>query len=145
MDCYKSKQVLWLCFWCQTIFPSDLCWKRVYILIFGIIFFQFWLGHFSKILSKIISQIIGGPFEKFLFQKSKCTLCSSINLKGKMSDTKNVVISPIYFCNYPHRTPCTYLFRKYIPYINNTYTVGRKDSISWFVHLSSSNELWHKW
>ena len=41
-----------------------------------------------------MSQIIGGPFEKLetiLFQKSKCTHVSSINLKGKVSDTKNVV------------------------------------------------------
>ena len=38
---------------------------------------------------------IRGPFEKFekkfLFQKSKCTQVSSINLKGKVDDTKNIV------------------------------------------------------
>ena len=30
--------------------------------------------------------------KKNLFQKSKCTHVSSINLKGKVSDTKNIVI-----------------------------------------------------
>ena len=39
-------------------------------------------------------QIIGGLFEKlkkiYIFQKSKCTHVSSINLKGKVSDTKYI-------------------------------------------------------
>ena len=31
------KELLWLCFWCQTFFPIILItWKYVYILIFGI-------------------------------------------------------------------------------------------------------------
>ena len=59
------------------------------------------------------SQIIGGPFEKFeknLFQKSKCTHVSSINLKRKVSDSKNIVAALVYFCSYPYGTPCTNKF-----------------------------------
>ena len=44
--------------------------------------------------------------KKILFQKSKCTHVSSINLKGKVSDSKNIVTAVIYFCNYPYGTPC---------------------------------------
>ena len=45
--------------------------------------------------------------KKFLFQKSKCTHISSINLKGKVSDTKNIVTTAlVYFCNNPYGTPC---------------------------------------
>ena len=47
--------------------------------------------------------------KNFLFQKSKCTHISSINLKGKVSDTKNIVIV---FCNNPYGTPCTYVILK---------------------------------
>ena len=46
--------------------------------------------------------------KKFLFQKSKSTHISSINLRGKVSDTKNIVTSLVYFCNNPYGTPiCT--------------------------------------
>ena len=49
--------------------------------------------HFSRKIKNLkMPQIIGGPFKrlkKILFQKSKCTYVSSINLKGKVSDTKN--------------------------------------------------------
>ena len=33
----------------------------------------------------------------FLFQKSKCTHVSSINLKGKVSDSKYIVTAVVYF------------------------------------------------
>ena len=53
MDSCEYIRVLWLCFLSQTLFPSFLCWKCVYILIFGIkIFFEFfkrsplWFGVF---------------------------------------------------------------------------------------------------
>ena len=54
MDSYKSKQLLWLCFLSQTLFPSDLCWKHVYILIFGIKYFSNfqWFGGIFHFLEK---------------------------------------------------------------------------------------------
>ena len=114
MDSYKSKWVLWLCFLSQTLFPSDLCWKNVYILIFGIKFFfnfskgpAYDLGYFS--FFRKIKKMKNTPnhrgtlwkFKKKLFQKSKCTHVSSINLKGKVSDSKNIVTPLIYFCSSP--------------------------------------------
>ena len=48
--------------------------------------------------------------KKNLFQKSKCTHISSINLKGKVSHTKNIVTSLIYFCSYPYGTPCIFIY-----------------------------------
>ena len=45
--------------------------------------------------------------KNFLFQKSKCTHVSSINLKGKVSDSKNIVTVLVYFCSYPCGTPCS--------------------------------------
>ena len=56
------------------------------------------------------------PFEKFeknFFQKSKCTHIASINLKGKVSDIKNIVTALVYFCNYPYGTPCMMTFIVY--------------------------------
>ena len=46
-------------------------------------------------------------FSKKKFQKSKYTHVASINLKGKVFDSKNIVTALIYFCNYPYGTPCT--------------------------------------
>ena len=45
--------------------------------------------------------------KRILFQKSKCTHVCSINLKGKVSDLKNVFITLMYFCTYSYGTPCT--------------------------------------
>ena len=47
--------------------------------------------------------------KNILFQKSKCTHVSSINLNGKVSDSKNLVTALVYFCSYPCGTPCMYL------------------------------------
>ena len=112
MDCYKSKWVLWLCFWCQTLFPSDLCWKCVYILIFGISFFRIfhpmiWVifHFFRKIKNWKNAPNHRGTLwkiKKKLFQKSKCAHISSKNLK----DPKNIVIALIYVFNNPWGTPC---------------------------------------
>ena len=70
----------------------------------------FLIFNFSKKIKNL--QIIGegDPLKNsknFLFQKSKCTHVSSINLKGKVSDTKNVVTALVYFCNYPYGTSCS--------------------------------------
>ena len=50
------------------------------------------------------------------------THISIINLKGKVSNTKNVATALVYFCNYPYGTPCTmYMsgyFTFYIPLID---------------------------
>ena len=56
-------------------------------------------------------------FKKYIFQKSKCTHFSSINLKGKVSDSKNIVRALVFFCSYPCGTPCIY----YILYILGTW------------------------
>ena len=45
--------------------------------------------------------------KNILFQKSKCTHVSSINLKGKVT-----VTAAVYFCSYPYGTPCTNTFKK---------------------------------
>ena len=42
----------------------------------------------------------------FLFQKSKCTHVSSINLKGKVSHSKNIVTAVVYFWEFPCGSPC---------------------------------------
>ena len=44
--------------------------------------------------------------KKFLFQKSKCTHVSSINLKGKVSHSKNIVTAVVYFWEFPCGSPC---------------------------------------
>ena len=122
MDSYKSKRVLWLCFWCQTLFLSDLCLKHVYILIFGIKFFSnfskgppYDLGNFSFFRKnknlKNPKNHRGDPLKNskfFLFQKSKCTHVSSINLKGKVSHSKNIVTAVIYFWEFPYGSPCSW-------------------------------------
>ena len=64
------------------------------------------LGYFS-----FFKKIIGDPMKNskfFLFQKSKCTHVSSINLKGKVSHSKNIVTAVIYFWEFPYGSPCTY-------------------------------------
>ena len=62
-----------------------------------------------------IPQIIGGLIEKFnkkFFPKIKMyTHVCSINLKGKVSETKNVVTALIYFCNYPYGTHCNFTIK----------------------------------
>ena len=122
METLKSKRLLWLCFLSETLFPTDLCWVHVYILIFGIKKISNFskgppydlgdLSFFRKIKNlKNPQNHRGDPLKnskKFLFQKSKCTHVSSINLKGKVSDTKNIATALIYFCSYPYETPCMY-------------------------------------
>ena len=89
----------------DTFLHSNLCWKHVYILIFGIKNFSnfskgplYDLGYYS--FFRKIKNLKNTPnrrwdplkiLKKFLFQKSKCTHVSSINLKGKVSDSKNIV------------------------------------------------------
>ena len=87
---------LWLCFLSQTLFPSDLFWKYVYILIFGIKFFLnfsnghplYDLGHFSKVYFFLkkwkITQIIL-PFEKFekKFYSKNQNVCTHFQHKSE--------------------------------------------------------------
>ena len=50
----------------------------------------------------------GHPLKKFekKLQKSKCTRISITNLKGKVSDTKNIVTALVFYCNNLYGTPC---------------------------------------
>ena len=73
--------------------------------------------------------------KNFLFQKSKCTHVSSINLKGKMSDTKNIVIALIYFCNNPYETPC----------INQSEILGATSSIIRYYSRGTKGDAWLLW
>ena len=124
METLKSKRLLWLCFLSETLFPSDLCWIHVYILIFGIKKFSnflkgplYDLGYFSffrKIKNlKNTPNHRGDPMKnlkKILFQKSKCTHVSSINLKGKVSHSKNIVTAVVYFWEFPCGSLCRYKY-----------------------------------
>ena len=68
MASYKIKWVLWLCFSSQTLFPSDLCWKHVYILIFGIIsnFSMIWgIFHFFRKIKNLKNAPNHKIIEKF--------------------------------------------------------------------------------
>ena len=82
----------------------------------------------------------GGPFEKFkrfFIPKIKMyTHVYSINLKGKVSDTKNVVTALIYFCNYPYGTPCIYLSALYL----DTYYVIDTSRHSFFGSFITSSD-----
>ena len=66
------------------------------------IHFDFW--------NKILFEFFKGDYDVgyFSYKKSKCTHVSSINLKGKVSDSKNIVTALTYFCSYPCGTPCTF-------------------------------------
>ena len=99
----------------QILFPSDLCWKHVYS------FLQeknsnfskgplYDLEYFSNFSTKMknTSNHRRDPLKisKKIFQKSKGTHVSSINLKGKVSNSKNIDTALVYFCSYPYGTPC---------------------------------------
>ena len=58
-------------------------------------------GKFIRCLSIIMSVSLWKIWKK-IFQKSKCTHVSSINLKGKVSDSKNIFRALIYFCSSIH-------------------------------------------
>ena len=102
----------WPCFWCQTLFSFRFILETcvsVY-LDFLNFFFEFFkefcmiwgIFHFFRKIKNLKNS------KKNLFQKSKCTHVSSINLKGKEPDTKNIVTVLVYFCNNPYETPCIY-------------------------------------
>ena len=62
--------------------------------------------------------IVGKIQKKYFFQKSKYTHYSTINLKGKASDSKNIVTALVYFCSYPNGTSCitrSFLIRRKVP------------------------------
>ena len=76
-------------FMLETCVHFDL-WNKYFL---NVGYFSF----FRKITKKIQKKII---------PKIKCTHVSSINLKGKVSDSKNIDTALIYFCSYPCGTPC---------------------------------------
>ena len=91
--------------------------------------------------------------KKILFQKSKCTHVSSINLKGKVSHSKNIVTAVVYFWEFPCGSPCTYRLQRY--FLNNlfktenTYIVVKNVQMVlqffqnvWWISLCFDNGAW---
>ena len=71
---------------------------------------------------------------KKIFQKSKGTHVSSINLKGKVSNSKNIDTALVYFCSYPYGTPCI------LEIYSKIYHDFKSRKLTWFSHRWHSAE-----
>ena len=68
--------------------------------------------------------------KKYSQNQNVCTHVSSINLKRKVSDTKNIVTAHIYFCIYPYGTPCTtYIAGNNVANVELRIKTGKNDDI----------------